>query len=753
MLKKIVFLSILTLSYTASTAQTKSTPIYLDDTKPVAERVKDALSRMTLEEKVAMLHAQSKFSSAGVPRLGIPEFWTTDGPHGVRAEVKWDEWDQAGWTNDSIIAYPALTALSATWNKKMSWNYGKALGEEARYRKKDILLGPGVNIYRTPLNGRNFEYMGEDPFLTSKMVVPYIQGVQSNGVATSVKHYALNNQETFRHTSNVKVDDRALYELYLPPFKAAVTEGDSWTIMGAYDMYKGQYASQNQYLLNDILKGEWGYKGVVVSDWGAVNNTEQAIHNGLDMEFGSWTNGLSAGTSNAYDNYYLAKPYLDLIKSGKVGTKELDDKVTRILNLAYKTTMNKNKPFGNVASEDHKAVAKQVGEEGIVLLKNQNNILPINLNKVKTIAVIGENAIKMMTVGGGSSSLKVKYETLPLDGIKSRFGKQAEVKYARGYVGDPGGEYNGVKSGQDLKDDRSADAILNEAVELAKKSDFVIFVGGLNKADYQDAEGIDRKSYGLPYNQDNVISALAKANKNLAVVLVSGNAVAMPWIKDVPAIVESWYLGSEAGNSLASVLAGDANPSGKLPFTFPVKLEDNSAHQLGEYPGNKEELAAGKGKDQKNPINITYNEGIFVGYRWHDTKHIKPLFSFGHGLSYTTFEFGKAKADKTSISQDDKITFTFTIKNTGKKAGAEVAQLYISDLKSSLPRPTKELKGFEKVFLNPGEEKEVSITVDKAALSFFDADKHAWVAEPGDFEALIGNASDNIKTKVKFTLK
>lgn len=753
MLKKIVFISLLTLTYTASTAQNKTIPIYLDESKPVEQRVKDALSRMTLEEKVAMLHAQSKFSSSGVPRLGIPEFWTTDGPHGVRAEVKWDEWDQAGWTNDSIIAYPALTALSATWNKKMSWNYGKALGEEARYRKKDILLGPGVNIYRTPLNGRNFEYMGEDPFLTSKMVVPYIQGVQSNGVATSVKHYALNNQEMFRHTSNVKVDDRALYELYLPPFKAAVTEGDSWTIMGAYDMYKGQYASQNQYLLNDILKGEWNYKGVVVSDWGAVNNTEQAIKNGLDLEFGSWTNGLSAGTKNAYDNYYLAQPYLNLIKSGKVGTKELDDKVTRLLNLAYKTTMNKNKPFGNVGSEDHKAVAKQVGEEGIVLLKNQNNVLPIDLNKVKTIAVIGENAIKMMTVGGGSSSLKAKYETLPLEGIKSRFGKETEVKYARGYVGDPGGEYNGVKSGQDLKDDRPADVILNEAVELAKKTDFVIFIGGLNKADHQDAEGVDRESYGLPYYQDKLITELAKANKNLAVVLVSGNAVAMPWIKDVPAIVESWYLGSEAGNSLASVLAGDANPSGKLPFTFPVKLEDNSAHQLGEYPGNKEELAAGKGKDQKNPINITYNEGIFVGYRWHDTKKIKPLFSFGHGLSYTTFEFGKAKADKTTIGQDDKITFTFTVKNTGKKAGAEVAQLYISDVKSSLPRPTKELKGFEKIFLNPGEEKEVSITVDKAALSFFDADKHAWVAEPGDFEALIGNSSDNIKTKVKFTLK
>ena len=743
------FFALFTLPAVAQTSK----PVYLDETKPVEQRIEDALSRMTLEEKVAMLHAQSKFSSAGVPRLGIPEFWTTDGPHGVRPEVMWDEWDQAGWTNDSIIAYPALTALSATWNKKMSWNYGKALGEEARYRKKDILLGPGVNIYRTPLNGRNFEYMGEDPFLTSKMVVPYIQGVQSNGVATSVKHFALNNQEMFRHTSNVILSDRALYEIYLPPFKAAVTEGDSWTIMGAYDLYKNQWASQNQYLLNDILKGEWKYKGVVVSDWGAVNSTEQAIYNGLDVEFGSWTNGLSAGTKNAYDNYYLAKPYLDLIKSGKATTKELDDKVRRLLGLAYKTTMNTKKPLGNIASEEHRAVAKQIGEEGIVLLQNQKNVLPIDINKTKKIAVIGENAIKMMTVGGGSSSLKVKYENLPLEGIKARFGKNTDVQFARGYVGDPTGEYNGVKSGQDLKDDRSPEQLLNEAVELAKKSDFVIFVGGLNKSDFQDSEGNDRKSYGLPYNQDNVIAALAKTNKNFAVVLVSGNAVAMPWIKEVPAVVQAWYLGSESGNSIASILAGDANPSGKLPFTFPVKLEDNSAHQLGEYPGNKEELAAGKGKDAKNIINITYNEDIFVGYRWHDTKNIKPLFSFGHGLSYTTFEFGNAKADKNVISQNDKITFTVTVKNTGKKAGAEVAQLYISDLKSSLPRPTKELKSFEKVYLNPGEQKEVSFTIDKTALSYFDDKKHDWVAEPGDFEAHIGNSSDAIKTKVKFTLQ
>ncbi|MGC4130390.1 MAG: glycoside hydrolase family 3 C-terminal domain-containing protein [Bergeyella sp.] len=731
----------------------KNVPVYLDDSKPVEQRIEDALSKMTLDEKIAMIHAQSKFSSPGVPRLGIPEFWTTDGPHGVRPEVLWDEWNQAGWTNDSIIAFPALTALSASWNKEISHLYGKALGEEARYRKKDILLGPGVNIYRTPLNGRNFEYMGEDPFLSSKMVVPYIKGLQSNGVAASVKHYALNNQETYRHTSNVNLSDRALYEIYLPPFKAAVQEGNAWTVMGAYDLYKGQLATHNQYLINDILKGEWGFKGVLISDWGAAANTEQAIFNGLDLEFGTWTDGLGEGASNAYDNYYLANSYKKLIKSGKVGTKELDDKVRRLLRLAFNTTMNKNRPVGSIGSAEHIAVAKKIGEEGIVLLQNNNSILPVDLNKTKKIAVIGENAVKMMTVGGGSSSLKAKYETSPLDGIKKRFGKSAEVVYARGYVGDTTGEYNGVVTGQNLKDDRSPKEILDEAVKLAKESDFVIFVGGLNKSDNQDSEGADRKGLELPYNQDAVISALAKANKNFAVVMISGNAVAMPWVKEVPAIVQGWYLGSEAGNALASVLAGDANPSGKLPFTFPVKLDDNSAHRLGEYPGNKADIEAGKGKNWKEPINITYNEDILVGYRWHDTKNIKPLFSFGHGLSYTTFEYGKLKADKTTVNAEDTVTFTISVKNTGKRDGAEVVQLYISDLKSSLPRPLKELKGFEKVSLKPGEIKEVSITIDQSALSYFDDAKHEWVAEPGDFEALAGSSSSDIKSKVKFTLK
>ena len=673
------------------------TPVYLDDSKPIEERVEDALSRMTVEEKVSMTHAQSKFSSPGVARLGIPEFWMTDGPHGIRPEVLWDEWEQAGWTNDSCVAFPALTCLAATWDPTVSMLYGKSIGEEARYRNKTVLLGPGVNIYRTPLNGRNFEYMGEDPYLAGRMVVPYIQGVQKNGVAACVKHYALNNQEVNRHTTNVIVDDRTLYEIYLPAFKAAVQEGNTWAIMGSYNLYKDQHVCHNQYLLNDILKGEWGFDGVVVSDWGGVHDTDQAITNGLDMEFGSWTNGLSNGTSNAYDNYYLAQPYLERIKSGKVGTKELDDKVRRILRLAFRTTMDRNRPYGTMRSPEHYEAARKIGEAGIVLLQNNNDLLPIDLDNTKKIAVIGENAVKMMTVGGGSSSLKVQREISPLDGIRNRVGNKAEVVYARGYVGDASGEYNGVVSGQNLKDDRTPEELIAEAVRVAGEADYVIFIGGLNKSAHQDCEDSDRAGLGLPYDQDKVITELAKANKNLIVINISGNAVAMPWVKEVPAILQAWFLGSEAGTAIAAVLTGDVNPSGKLPFTFPAKLEDVPAHQLGEYPGNEK---------VGNIVNEKYNEGIFVGYRWTDKqKKVKPLFPFGYGLSYTTFEYGKPVADKKTMSADDTITFTVSVKNTGTREGQEVVQLYISDKKSSLPRPVKELKGFDKVKLAPGEEK------------------------------------------------
>ncbi|CAD5347118.1 glycoside hydrolase family 3 C-terminal domain-containing protein [Flavobacterium bizetiae] len=728
---------LLLLSSIGVNAQSK-VPVYLDDKKPINERVEDALKRMTTAEKIAMIHAQSKFSSPGVPRLGIPENWMTDGPHGIRTEVKWDEWDQAGWTNDSCIAFPALTALSATWNKELSSLYGKSIGEEARYRNKNVLLGPGVNIYRTPLNGRNFEYMGEDPFLAAKMVVPYIKGVQANGVAACVKHFALNNQETKRNSVNVVVDDRALYEIYLPAFKAAVQEGDAWAIMGSYNKYKGQQCCHNEFLLNDILRGEWGFKGVVVSDWGGVNDTKQSIFNGLDMEFGSWTNGLSWGTSNAYDNYFLAKPYSEMIRKGEVGTKELDEKVRRILRLSFLTTMDRNRPFGSFGTQEHADAGRKIAEEGIVLLQNNNNILPINLSKTKKIVVIGENAIKMMTVGGGSSSLKARYEITPLEGLKKRIGNQAEIVYARGYVGDPKSEYNGVVAKVSLEDKRSPAELSAEALKVAKDADIVLFIGGLNKSDNQDAEGHDRKELNLPYGQDKLLADLAKVNKNIVFVNISGNAVAMPWVKEVPGIVQGWFLGTEAGNALANVLVGDVNPSGKLSFTFPVKLADNGAHALGEFPGGDE---------------VKYNESIFVGYRWADKQKVKPLFSFGHGLSYTTFAYGKVTADKKQMSSSDKITFSVNVKNTGSREGSEVVQLYISDLKSSLPRPIKELKGFEKISLKAGEEKTVTFTVDKTALSFFDDKNHDWVAEPGAFEAIVGASSTDIKSKVGFSLQ
>lgn len=718
-------------------------PVYLDETKGLEERVEDALGRLTLEEKVALLHAQSKFSSAGVARLGIPEIWTTDGPHGIRPEVLWDKWEQAGWTNDSCVAFPALTCLAATWNPDMAQLYGRSIGEEARYRNKAVLLGPGVNIYRTPLNGRNFEYMGEDPYLASRMVVPYVQGVQQNGVAACVKHFALNNQEINRSTLDVVVDDRALYEIYLPAFKAAVQEGKAWAIMGSYNLYKGQHCCHNKYLLKDILKGEWGFDGVVISDWGGTHDTEQAIANGLDLEFGTWTNGLSSGARNAYDNYYLAQPYLQRLKDGRASMDELDDKVRRVLRLAFRTVMNTGRPWGSMRSPEHYAAARQIGEEGIVLLQNKHSVLPVDLTRIRKIAVIGENALKMMTVGGGSSSLKAQHEISPLEGIRRRVGDKAEVIYARGYVGDETGEYNGVVTGQNLKETRSAAELKAEAVKVASEADCVIFIGGLNKSDGQDCENTDRKDLSLPYGQDELIEALAGANANLIVVNISGNAVAMPWAGKVAAIVQGWYLGSEAGTSLAAVLMGDVNPSGKLPFTFPARLEDVPAHSLGQYSAVR----------SKDVTKIRYNEGIFVGYRWTDRqKKVQPLFSFGHGLSYTTFEYGKPVADKREMKAGEQITVTVPVKNMGNREGKEVVQLYIRDKKSSVERPVKELKGFCKVSLKPGEEKEVSFTIDRSALSYFDAGSHQWVAEPGAFEAIVAASATDIRGRVEFKL-
>jgi beta-glucosidase len=743
-MKKLLLSCLLLLS--AGIANAQQVPVYLDASKTVDERIEDALSRMTLDEKIRVIHAQSKFSARGVPRLGLPDFWCDDGPHGIRPNVLWDSWNAAGQTNDSCVAFPALTCLAATWNPALSRRYGNDIGEEARYRGKDMVLGPGMNIYRTPLGGRNFEYLGEDPYLASIMVVPYIQGLQSNGVSACAKHFCLNNDEANRHQVNVIVNDRALHEIYLPAFKAAVQKGKVWAVMCAYNYYNNQPLCANEVLLQNILKKEWQFDGVAITDWGVKTTTDDAVKYGLDMEFGTHTDGLHKGKANAYNYYYLAFPYMKGILEGKYSTKELDEKVRRVLRLYYRTTMNSNRKTGFLCSEEHYATAQKIGEEGIVLLQNKRNLLPLNLTKTKKILVVGENAIKMMTVGGGSSSLKVQREVLPIDGLKARLSKlNIEVDYARGYVGDTTGYYNGVRTGQDLREYRSEKELIQEAAEKAKTADYVIMIGGLNKSEHQDDEGYDRESYELPYHQDALIEALAKANKNFVYVNISGNAVAMPWKDRVPAILQGWFLGSESGEALASVLVGDANPSGKLPFTWPAKLADVGAHALNAYPGIW--------RADHQMIDEEYKEGLFVGYRWVDLKKTTPAFAFGYGLSYTTFQLSNLRADKTSMTRDGKISFTINVKNTGKRAGAEVVQLYIHDAESSLERPYKELKGFQKVYLEPGESKDVTMTIDNDALSFYDDKAHCWKSETGDFEALVGDASNHITQKMKFSLQ
>lgn len=709
-------------------------PVYLDVNQPIEKRVEQALSLMTLEEKVAMCHAQSKFSSPGVPRLGIPEVWTDDGPHGIREEVFWDKWSGAGWTNDSCTAFPALTCLAASFNPQMALNYGKAIGEEARYRNKNVLLGPGVNIYRTPLNGRNFEYMGEDPYLASRMVVPYIKGVQDNSVAVCVKHFALNNQENHRMSVNVELSDRALYEIYLPAFKAAVQEGKAWSIMGAYNRFRGEHCCHNDLLLNKILKSDWNFDGVVISDWGGTHNSDQAVKNGLDLEMGTSTDGLTTDGTSPYSEYYLANPYLKGVKSGKYSDTELNDKVRRILRLIFRTTMSADRPFGKFVSPEHSATARKIAGEGIVLLKNEKQLLPVAVGQFQKIAVIGENATKSLVIGGGSSSLKVAYEVSPLEGLITKYGKD-HIVYSRGYASGRT-EYD-----KEVPSKLNADSLINAAVEVAKNSDVVFFVGGLNKNHFQDSEGADRKSMDLPFGQDKLISALQNANKNLVVILASGNAVTMPWITKVPVLLQAWYLGSEAGNAIADVVSGDVNPSGKLPFSFPKKLEDNAAVSFGEtsYPG----------KDN----NQVYKEDILVGYRWFDTKKIAPQFAFGYGLSYTTFQYGKIATDKKSYSADETIKVSFTLKNTGKVDGTEAVQVYASQPKASVMRPLKELKAFSKVFLKAGETKTLEMDIKVKDLAFYDEKTKSWVVEPGEFVLCNAASASDVKSKLSVQIK
>ncbi len=684
---------------------------YLDPSRPVEERVEDALSRMTREEKVAILHAQSRFSSAGVPRLGIPELWCTDGPHGIRQEVKWDSWTSAGWTSDSCTAFPALTALAATFDPSLAREYGTAIGEEARYRGKDVLLGPGCNIYRTPLCGRNFEYMGEDPMLSSTMVVPYIEGVQEQGVAACVKHFALNNQELHRHTTNVRVSDRALHELYLPAFRAAVEDAGVWAVMGSYNLFEDEHCCHNS-RLTGILKDDWGFDGVLISDWGGTHDTAQAIENGLDLEFGTYTDGLTSDRGNAYDRFHLAQPYLHRLGNGEASEETLDDKAKRVLRLMMRTSMSEVRSYGRFTCPEHSATARRIGSESIVLLKNEGGVLPLHYSK---ILVVGENAVRQMTQGGGSSSLKTKYEVKPLDGLRAAL-PDAEITYVPGYSS-------------------SGEADADAALHAASLADAVIFFGGLNKERHQDAESYDREDWTLPYGQDSLIFALAEVNPRLVVVNISGNAVAMPWADKVPAIVQSWYLGSESGNCLADVLTARVNPSGRLPFTIPVRFEDGPVRSAEQYPG----IPRGDASDKNTIWDEEYSEDIYVGYRWYDKAGIEPRFAFGHGLSYTTFEYGEPTVRGTRVS--------FSIRNTGQFPGAEVVQIYVG-----LPgedRPLKELKAFRKVFLNAGQAGKISITLDREKLMQYDG---GWKLPHGEYRLYIGPSSSDIRTAATIKL-
>lgn len=734
--------SILTLSLAlaASAFAASNVPVYLDETRPLEERVEDALSRMTLREKVAMCHAEGKFASPGVARLGIPDLWMSDGPHGVRAEINWNDWGYSGRTNDSITAFPALTALAATWNPELSFNYGNAIAEEALYREKDVMLGPGVNIYRTPLNGRNFEYMGEDPYLAGELVVPYIKGMQQNGVAACVKHYALNNQEKWRGHIDVNLSDRALNEIYLPAFKRAIIDGGSWSIMGAYNKVRGQHACHNELLLNKILKDDWKFDGVVITDWGGAHDTREAALYGLDLEMDSYTNGLTSESAFTTDNYYLANPYLNMLEKGEVPMSTLDDKVRRLLRLNFRTAMNRQKPFGSVATPEHYAVAEEIGNEAIVLIKNNpvtkkgSPLLPIQADKYKSILVVGDNATRNLMAGGGSSELKPKDIVTPLDGLKAIYGDK--IEYAQGYTaGRP------MYGHADVIPQATVDSLRAQAVAMAKDAGLVVFIGGLNKNHFQDCEGGDRLEYGLPFGQPELINELQAVNPNIVVVLLTGNAVEMPWASKVPAIVEGWYLGSMAGKSIASVLSGKINPSGKLPFSIPARLEDNAAHHFGEisYPGDS--------------IRQEYLEDILVGYRWHDSKKIPALYPFGHGLSYTTFQYGKPTASAKTISANESLTISIPVKNTGNMEGKETVQLYIGDDNASVLRPVKELKNFHKINLTPGAEEIVTFTVKPDDLKFYDDKTSSWKAEPGKFKAYIGSSSTDIRATVPFELK
>lgn len=700
------------------------------------KRIEKLIKKMTLEEKVGLLHGNSKFYVAGVERLGIPEWSLSDGPHGVRAEINRHDWAYAGWTNDSASYFPTGTAFAAAWNPELAYRRGEVLGEEARWRKKDVLLGPGVNIIRSPLCGRNFEYMSEDPYMNSVLAVAYIKGLQSRDVACSVKHFAVNNQETNRTTVDVECSERALREIYLPAFKAAVQEGGALTVMAAYNKFRGEFCAENNYLVRKILRNEWGFDGVYVTDWGAAHSTVPSMEAGLDLEMGTLI--------DKYEDWYYANPLIEAVKSGKVPMSLVDEKVGDVLRVMIKTNvLDPKKRFGpgSMNTKEHQQATYDAAAEAIVLLKNQNNLLPLDFSSIKSLAVIGDNATRKHSNGGLSSEIKAVYEVTPLGALRAKWGDKVDIRFAQGYEKLSTfveGSNNGQSSGTFSSKTQESDALLKEAVEVARTSDVALLVCGLNH-DY-DTESFDRLNMDIPYGQVELIQEVVKANPRTIVVMIAGSPLNMAAV-DIcsPAIVWAWFNGMEGGNALVDVLSGKVNPSGKMPFTTPVSLDQSPAHALGNFPGRD--------------LKVNYEEDILVGYRWFDTKGLPVVYPFGYGLSYTTFNYSNLNTDKKTYDQADTIQATFTLTNTGDREGAEVVQLYVSDPVCSVMRPVKELKGFKKVFLKPGESRRITLDIPVSSLAFYSEAQSQFVVEPGEFILQLGASTSDIKQKISIDVK
>ena len=700
------------------------------------KRIEKLIKKMTLEEKVGLLHGNSKFYVAGVERLGIPEWSLSDGPHGVRAEINRHDWAYAGWTNDSASYFPTGTAFAAAWNPELAYRRGEVLGEEARWRKKDVLLGPGVNIIRSPLCGRNFEYMSEDPYMNSVLAVAYIKGLQSRDVACSVKHFAVNNQETNRTTVDVECSERALREIYLPAFKAAVQEGGALTVMAAYNKFRGEFCAENNYLVRKILRNEWGFDGVYVTDWGAAHSTVPSMEAGLDLEMGTLI--------DKYEDWYYANPLIEAVKSGKIPMSLVDEKVGDVLRVMIKTNvLDPKKRFGpgSMNTKEHQQATYDAAAEAIVLLKNQNNLLPLDFSSIKSLAVIGDNATRKHSNGGLSSEIKAVYEVTPLEALRAKWGDKVDIRFAQGYEKLSTfveGSNNGQSSGTFSSKTQESDALLKEAVEVARTSDVALLVCGLNH-DF-DTESFDRLNMDIPYGQVELIQEVVKANPRTIVVMIAGSPLNMAAV-DIcsPAIVWAWFNGMEGGNALVDVLSGKVNPSGKMPFTTPVSLDQSPAHALGNFPGRD--------------LKVNYEEDILVGYRWFDTKGLPVVYPFGYGLSYTTFDYSNLNTDKETYDQADTIQATFTLTNTGDREGAEVAQLYVSDPVCSVMRPVKELKGFKKVFLKPGESRRITLDIPVSSLAFYSEAQSQFVVEPGEFILQLGASASDIKQKISVEVK